>query len=126
MSGDWAKELEEIAERVGDTVEEVAVSIKINLFSSIVDDTRVDTGRLKGNWSCQNKRFRPVVLETKDKEGDITKAKIERVANPHDITYLTNSLPYAVVYEEKDGMIATNVARIRQMVREEVEKARKK
>ena len=120
MSG-W-DDLIKYAEKTSARIDEVASAIKIELFNGIVDDTRVDTGRLKGNWSIQNGKFTKVILNTFDKNGAKVKNRIKQRSKPDTITFFTNNLPYAIVMELKDGMVARNVARIKSIIKKEAAK----
>ena len=44
------KNAEQIAKRANMTADEFVRGVYIKLFSSVVMDTRYDTGRMKANW----------------------------------------------------------------------------
>ncbi len=105
--------------------DEIVRSIKIDLFSGVIMSTRVDTGRLRGNW--QTSTGNPN-LSTTDRLDDTEQgvgggAAIDEVMSTvkgDTVDYLTNNLPYAEVWEEKDAMIAKNMARINRIVKESI------
>lgn len=114
----FASDLERIASAHGDRAGEWARAVKIELFSSVVDLTRVDTGRLKGNWQIQEGSPATGELDRKDSSGGKVKAEIEHKATPVGLTYLANNLPYAMTWEKKDAMVGRSVARLRKNVRD--------
>lgn len=109
--------IEEFCRKTKTRLPEAAKAIKLELFSSTIDDTRVDTGRLKGNW--QTSTGEPRLSETlrQDPDGVAAKAEAQNNVTGDGVDYLTNNLPYAEVWEENDGMIARNMARIDTIVK---------
>jgi len=121
----WAADVERLASEGGRNLRKLSMAIKVDLFSGIVEETRVDTGRLKGNWQIQNNKFNPRTLTTFDKtdKGSLSpsnESKVERGSLASSKTYFTNNLPYAKTYENIDGMVGRSVARVRQIVKDEV------
>jgi len=115
----WADDLERLASKGGKDLGKLALAIKIELFSGIVELTRVDTGRLKGNWQIQENKPAGNILDRKDPNGLIVTSEINKGASVDGLTYFTNHLPYAKKYENIDGMVGRNVARVRQIVKDE-------
>lgn len=109
-----------IAKRMGMTLEQTVRDIQIKLFNGVIMDTRWDTGRLRGNW--QTNVGSPILqpIERLDPGGNAAKAEVESKVVSGNIMYLTNNLPYAAVWEERDGMIARNVARLERTIKEAV------
>jgi hypothetical protein len=114
----FASDIEKYAKKTKSTVGQVARAVKIELFSGVVSDTRVDTGRLRGNWLIQENAPAEGTKDRVDPSGSIVSAEIAEQSTEDGVTYLVNNLPYAAVYEEKDGMVAKNMARIRRTVKE--------
>lgn len=112
--------IDKFAEVTKSTLSESARAIKISLFSGLIPDTRVDTGRLKGNWQTSTGRPITVTIERFDKEGNTVLAEIRATVTEYGIDYITNNLPYAPVWNERDGIIDRNLARIDRNVREAV------
>lgn len=110
--------LDRLAEHIGATLEETVRAVKLATFSGVIRDTRVDTGRLRGNWQCTSGAPARGAIERLDGSGASAIAEVERTIRPDTIDYLTNNLPYAEVWEERDGMVARNVARIERTIRE--------
>lgn len=99
------------------TIDQAARGIKIELFNAVILDTRVKTGRLRGNWQTSTGQPETGTTERLDPSGSAASAEVVATVKGDTVDYITNNLPYAEVYEEKDAMIGRNVARIRQIVR---------
>jgi hypothetical protein len=105
------------AKETKSSVDEAVRTIKIELFSSVILDTRVDTGRLRGNWQTTTGSPADGEIDRLDPLGSGATREVRQGVKPDTVDYLTNNLPYAEVWEDKDGMVAKNVARITQIVR---------
>jgi len=117
--------LAQLAKIVGGKVGDLARAIKIELFNGVIRDTRVDTGRLRGNWQTSTGAESGGELARMDKipqgsNGGSAQAEVEATVKPDTVDYLTNNLPYAAVWDERDGMIARNVARIDRNIKERI------
>ena len=116
----WAKKTMSDAGRV-------SREMKLRVFGGIIRDTRVDTGRLRGNWQTSTGSPKMVEIEREFPKGTPDDELIkEPMANvtAFGVDYMTNNLPYAVVYEEKDGMVAKNMARVERNLKEAVDSVR--
>jgi hypothetical protein len=120
----WAKDLQTLATKGGHDLGELCKAVKIELFSGIVNDTRVDTGRLRGNWQIQENAPATREIERLDKAGTTVIAEIQDKSTPSGLTYFANNLPYARVYEDKDAMVGRNVRRVRKNVGEQAKMIR--
>jgi len=96
---------------------ELAKAVKIELFTGIVQDTRVRTGRLRGNWQIHENEPAKATIYRLDPTGQKVLQDINKGATANGVTYFTNNLPYAVVWEERDAMVGRNVARVQQNVK---------
>ena len=108
------------AKKTASNLDEAGRAIKVSLFSSIIQDTRVDTGRLRGNWQTSTGGPKVAVIDRKDKIGDISIREVKENVSAFGVDYLTNNLPYALVMEEKDGMVSKNTRRIERIVKGKV------
>lgn len=108
-------------------------AVAIKLFSAVVLDTPVLTGRLRGNWIYQTGAANLTTRETVDPSGSIVIKEITDGvnANVQDVpVYLANSLPYAERIEFEgwshtkapEGMMRKNVARFNQLLEAEAAK----
>jgi hypothetical protein len=93
-------------------------AVKIALFNGVIRDTRVDTGRLRGNWQTTTGQEAGGTLERLDPSGAQAQSEVIATVKADTVDYLTNNLPYSEVWEERDGMVARNVARIERIVEE--------
>lgn len=112
---EWARKAEM-------SLDEAVRGITIKLFSGVIMDTRVDTGRMRGNW--QTSIGRPATQETSatDRSGGSTVNSMTSKVQSGSLNIMTNNVPYAPYWEQQDGMMAKNIARITRIIREEVKK----
>src|SRR5690606_24962605 len=99
------------------TLDETSRAIVISLFSGVIRDTRVDTGRLRGNWQTTTGSAASGEVARLDPTGSAATAEAQGNVQSGAVNYLTNNLPYAAVWDEKDATIDKNMARISQIVR---------
>tara|TARA_R110000764_G_scaffold28566_2_gene67279 strand:+ start:1401 stop:1751 length:351 start_codon:yes stop_codon:yes gene_type:complete len=110
------KNADNIAKRANSTLDEFVRAVKIDLFTGVIEDTRVDTGRMKGNW--QTTVGSPATGTVSIRSESATVSDMERKSGgAGDTTYLTNNVPYVGVWEMRDGMVAKNIARIETNIR---------
>ena len=114
----FSVDISRFAEQTESTLDEATRAVQISLFSSVIQDTRVDTGRLKGNW--QTNVGSPITTETDrlDPNGTEAEREVRQTVTSGDVVYFTNNLPYAEVWEQEDGMVRRNMARIERTVNE--------
>jgi hypothetical protein len=124
----------QLAKVIGAEVGQTIRAVKLALFKGVIMDTRVGNpdgwksppppgyvgGRLRGNW--QTSTGLPVTKEIDrvDPSGNDTINEAEANIGEYTTDYMTNNLPYAEVWEEKDGMVARNVARIDRNIKERI------
>lgn len=116
------QELKKIYNIVLDRGEQAVRAVALQLFSAIIVDTPVDTGRLRGNWQCTIGSAANGELNAKDKTGGATVSAMEKVVNTakgekgFDL-FLTNNLPYAESIENGHskqrpyGMVKVNITK---------------
>lgn len=114
----FGSDLKKIAAQMGEQVDTVQRAVTIEVFNSVIDNTRVDTGRARGNWQTTTTTPAQGNLETTDKTGAGTKAKAASAVKPKSLMIITNNLPYIVKLEELDGMVGKTIARIGRIIRE--------
>jgi hypothetical protein len=113
-------------------IEDVAKGTIRDLCKAIIDDTPVDTGRLRGNWQPDLNGFKDKAsLINYDKTG-ATIAKVDRVLSAFEIgdTFtMTNNLIYAPIIEYTGhskkaprGMMRINLSKFNQFVIDNIRK----
>lgn len=112
--------INQLAEVLGREVDEVIRAVKISLFNGVIRDTRVDTGRMRGNWQTTTGSMANSEIARLDKSGASAEADVRNTVKPDTVDFLTNNVPYVEVWEQRDGMVAKNVARIERNIREAV------
>jgi hypothetical protein len=115
---DFTASIDAFARRTQSTLGEAARAIKISLFSGVIADTRVDTGRLRGNWQTSTGSPRRNEIERLDPSGTAATAEVSANVKADTVDYITNNLPYAAVWNRNDGIIDRNLARITRIVEE--------
>lgn len=110
--------------------------VLLKLFGSVIKDTPVDTGRLRGNWTFEqsiNGASNPLAPEDKSGGATITKVAGEvesKVDHKDGTTCLSNSMHYAyrIEYEgwskikAPEGMVRKNIVRISSILRRQANK----
>jgi len=117
--------LAQFAKIVGGNIGQIVKKVKMDIFLGVIRDTRVDTGRLRGNWQFSSGAEAAGESGRIDKtpqgsDGGAAQADVSSGVKADTVDYLTNNLPYAAVWEERDGMIARNVARIERDIKERI------
>ena len=126
----FADDMERIAERMQQSIETVSQAIVIDLFQGVIENTRVDTGRLRGNWQTSVGAPIRTEIERLDQvpEGSPGGAAYREVAQVVKgagvINYLTNNLPYAQIWNERDGLVDREIARLQRTVEEQARRVR--
>lgn len=113
--------MDKLAKVLGADIDKAVRAIKISLFNGVIRDTRVDTGRLRGNWQTTTGSPAAGSVERLDPSGGAAQSEVARNVTADGIDFLSNNLPYAEVWEERDGMIARNVARIERIAKKAIE-----
>lgn len=121
--GKWTANIE-------DQVEGIVRAIAIELFSSVILDSPVDTGRLRGNWRISLNSPKEGTVKILDPDGSTSIRKVEDTVYGANIVgkdiefFLSNSLPYAAMIEfdghsnqAPGGMVRKNAIRIAQNVK---------
>ena len=111
----------------GQEIEELQKAIILELFTSVILDSPVLEGRLRGNWLITSGTPGEGVVDVLDPTGNITTRKISNFVRSIDAAenynvYLTNNVPYAYRIEydgwshtkAPEGMVRKNFIRISQ------------
>jgi len=119
----FTNDLKRIARARKLDLEKISVTVPLRVFNATLRGTRVDTGRLRGNWQVTQNSPASGTVERLDKnEGGPLLASEAAKVQAFSVTYLTNNLDYAVKWEEVDGMAGLAIADFQRLVREEAEK----
>ena len=115
--------LDKLADKLGKEIDTVVRAIKIKTFNGVIRDTRVDTGRLRGNWQITTGQPAGGEVETinnipQGEDGGSAQTDVIKTVKPNTFDWLTNNLPYAAYWEGRDGMIDKNVARLQRNIKE--------
>ena len=120
----FSSDVEKFAKKAGKTVPDTLRAIALELMSSGIKDTPVDTGTARGNWQTSIGSQAPGILPRKGAAAAISELKSALPNFGIDNTiYLTNNLPYIYGLEfdsrsgqAPGGMIRKNVARVQSIV----------
>lgn len=116
--------LRKFAEKTELKINDVVRKIGLEVYSSVVMRSPVDTGRFRGNWNLSLAGFDPSVSELTDKEGaaSIARASISIADYKGGSIYISNNLPYAKRLEDgwskqaPVGMLRITVVEFQDMV----------
>jgi len=118
------RDLDRAADELGVTLDQVVRGIQIELFSGVIRDTRVDTGRLRGNWQTTVGSAASGETERLDPTGSQAISDVQRNVVSGDVMFLANNLPYAEYWEQQDGMIDRNLQRLDRTITEVIRRSR--
>lgn len=95
----FGKDLSDQADRAAARVENIRRNVVLRLFTAVIMDTPVETGRLRGNW--QSSVSSPLTKEI-DRKGQAAVDEVKAAAGQlkgNTTAFLRNNLPYAEVVE---------------------------
>lgn len=129
----FAQDLKRFADATLTRHDKVKKAFAISLFGSVIMDTPVDTGRLRGNWQCSIGSQDTSVTDNTDKYGSLTVNAMQlkvKGSRGEDAIFLSNSLPYAsrIEYDgwshtkAPNGMVRRNVARANEILKAQLAK----
>ncbi|MCM8534225.1 MAG: hypothetical protein NE330_23885 [Lentisphaeraceae bacterium] len=111
------------ANKSGQNIEKIRRAVILELFTSVILDTPVDEGRLRGNWIISSDKPSDEVIDLLDPSGNKSTQNVHSFVTSlkagDQKVYLSNNLPYAYRIEfgysrEKApaGMVRKNFMRI--------------
>ncbi len=120
----FVSDLDKFAKTFNANTEMVTKKVAIEIGNSLVQMSPVDTGRFRANWQHGYGVPNLATTEQTDK-GDATSGRLEAsiLSGYGDVTYITNSLPYAKRLEDgwskqaPSGMVRITAARFQQFVK---------
>lgn len=115
----FALELRKLIEKARVAPDLVVRKATLDIHSSVVDMSPVDTGRFKGNWNIAYGSPDLTVTTNTDPSGSEAKSKALTASASYagQSVYITNNLPYAIPLEyghsgqAPQGMVRVTVAR---------------
>ena len=98
---DFSLDLRKFVEKAGAAADTAIRKICLDLASSIILKTPVDTGRARANWQTSVNNVHNDTVNTTDKAGGATIAAAATGAQnaPGNVFYITNNLPYIASLE---------------------------
>lgn len=124
--GNFSIDISRFVEKSKGRIDTIVKKVTLDVFSSVISMSPVDTGRFRGNWVASIGSYGNQILSVTDKSGDGTISEASRVVNNGNagtIMYLVNNLPYAQRLEygysnqAPSGMIRVTIANYQDYVR---------
>jgi hypothetical protein len=126
--GDFSLSMDNLLKQVDGNVENVVKKSVFDLTSAIIKDTAVDSGRLRANWQVSFNQSIDNEIDTIDKTGNETIAKVSTKINNNKVPlvyWIQNNLPYAQKIEyggspqnNRRGMVRINILRFNQFFKQ--------
>lgn len=126
MSEQFKREFGRLLQRAGDKVDAVVRKAAIDVGTSLVMKSPVDTGRFRGNWQFGIGKVNQDVSSEVDKSGAASVGRIVAGVGQwgnYQTMFMTNSLPYAIRLEygwsqqSPQGMVRITVIEFKAAVR---------
>jgi hypothetical protein len=129
QQGGFAESLAAFAEQAKEAIDDVFREVVIEIGTSVIRLSPVDTGRFKGNWQFTVGAPSNQSIDTVDKAGHETIATLVAEVSKLEagqVAYIVNNLVYGVPleYGHSDqapaGMVQITLARFQQIVEEAI------
>ncbi|ASN67303.1 hypothetical protein 10AX3_4 [uncultured Caudovirales phage] len=129
QQGGFAESLAAFAEQAKEVIDDVFREVVIEIGTSVIRLSPVDTGRFKGNWQFTVGAPSNQSIDTVDKGGHETIANLVAQVSSLEagqVAYIVNNLVYGVPleYGHSDqapaGMVQITLARFQQIVEEAI------
>lgn len=129
LTGSFSAQLQQFAEQTKDQIDDIFRDIVIEIGSSVIRLTPVDTGRARANWQFSIDSPANASLDEYDKAGFNTIAKLVgevQTLEAGQTAYIVNNLIYSIPLEyghsrqAPTGMVRVTLARFQQIVSEAV------
>jgi hypothetical protein len=129
QQGGFAESLAAFAEQAKEAIDDVFREVVIEIGTSVIRLSPVDTGRFKGNWQFTVGAPSNQSIDTVDKGGHETIANLVAQVSSLEagqVAYIVNNLVYGVPleYGHSDqapaGMVQITLARFQQIVEEAI------
>lgn len=125
-SEQFKREFGRLLQRVGDKVDTVVRKAAIDIGTSLVMKSPVDTGRFRGNWQFGIGKVNQDVSSEVDKSGAASVGRVVAGVGQwgnYQTMFMTNSLPYAIRLEygwsqqSPQGMVRITVVEFKAAIR---------
>lgn len=96
--GNFELQIQRFVDKANGNIDLVVRKVSLDLFKRVIMKSPVKTGRFKGNWQAAIGSMPPGKLETTDKGGAATIARVAAEALKMSaglVIYLVNNLPYS-------------------------------
>lgn len=113
----FERDVAAFAKQAGLNLGQAARAIKIEIFSDCIRNTRVDRGRLRGNWQTTTGAPASSATERLDPSGAQAISDVRAKVSDFGVDYLTNNLPYAAIWDQRDGIRSRAIARLDSILR---------
>ena len=128
----FSKDIRSFVSKATTAHDKITRAATLELFSGVIKDTPVDTGRARGNWQTSVGSPAAGELDREDKSGALAMAEVQQKAPPGagQVTCLSNNLPYIGELERgsskqaPEGMVRKNVDRVQRIVDAAIRKNR--
>lgn len=129
----FSADLRRFNRKTKDSLDRTRRIVIIKLFSAVIKDTPVLSGRLRGNWQTTINSPATGVIGVRDEAAAIAEVQSKVVQSKgSDVVILRNNLPYAYRIEfdgwskvkAPQGMMRRNVARFQRLLSEAVREGR--
>ncbi len=130
LEGNFSEQLEGFAEYAKAAADEIFKSVVIQVGSSLINLSPVDTGRFLANWQFSINSTSNASLDETDQMGDKTLARFVKEVGPltyGQTAYIYNNLIYAIPLEyghsrqSPAGMVRITAARFQQIVQQAIQ-----
>lgn len=128
--GDFSLAFQNINDKTEQQLNRIIKKSVFDLTSAIIQDTPVDTGRLRANWLVSFNTPIDAELKLEDKEGSATIAKAKALIGGSKVPlvyWINNNLPYANHIEyggsklkAPQGMVRINILRFNQYLQKNI------
>ena len=124
----FSAQISKYGKNTSSRISKIRRGVMLKLFSAVVMDTPVDTGRLRGNWLISQGAPNRNPVDRDDKSGQETMQEIQKevlTTTGDESVFLTNNLPYAYRVEFEGwshtkapkGMVRRNVVRFNKLMK---------
>lgn len=119
----FSDDLNRIAKKTNSSLDQVRRAVILELFSSVIKDSPVDTGRFKGNWQTTIGNAATGNIGIRGESTAISEIS-RNLGELGSVVFMANNLPYSHRLEydgwsgqAPNGMVRKNMIRVESIVR---------